>query len=100
MLRGVSAGVLGLDSQGYINVANRVACELLGMSADELRKKHLSEIMPDIGPLLDQARRGPRRLLEQGTVYQRGGDRALRLLVRVAIEENTEGGLRLRRHHR
>jgi two-component system nitrogen regulation sensor histidine kinase NtrY len=91
VLRGVSAGVLGLDSNGYINVANRVACELLGVPADALRKKHLSEVMPDIAPLLDQARRRPRRLLEQATVYQRGDDRALRLLVRVAIEENVEG---------
>ena len=91
VLRGVSAGVLGLDSSGYINVANRVACELLDMRADELRKKHLAEVMPDIGPLLDQARRRPRRLLEQATVYQRGDERALRLLVRVAIEENEEG---------
>jgi two-component system nitrogen regulation sensor histidine kinase NtrY len=91
VLRGVSAGVLGLDPKGRINVANRVACELLGMSAEELRTKHLSEVMPDIEPLLDQARRRPRRLFEQGTVYQRGADRALRLLVRVAIEENREG---------
>jgi two-component system nitrogen regulation sensor histidine kinase NtrY len=91
VLRGVSAGVLGLDPKGHINVANRVACELLGMSAEELRTKHLSEVMPDIEPLLDQARRRPRRLFEQGTVYQRGADRALRLLVRVAIEENREG---------
>jgi two-component system nitrogen regulation sensor histidine kinase NtrY len=91
VLRGVSAGVLGLDSNGYINVANRVACELLGVPAEALRKKHLSEVMPDIAPLLDQARRRPRRLLEQATVYQLGDDRALRLLVRVAIEENVEG---------
>jgi two-component system nitrogen regulation sensor histidine kinase NtrY len=91
VLRGVSAGVLGLDPKGHITIANRVACELLDMSAEELRTKHLSEVMPDIEPLLEQARRRPRRLFEQGTVYQRGGDRTLRLLVRVAIEENREG---------
>src|SRR5690606_8644073 len=36
VLAGVSAGVLGLDQDGNVNLPNKSATELLGMSLDEL----------------------------------------------------------------
>ena len=91
VLRGVSAGVLGLDSQGRINAVNRAATELLGEDANDLRDRKLSDILPALGTLLVQVRRNPRRLIEQNTVYQREDGRSLQLLVRIAIEENEDG---------
>ena len=91
VLRGVSAGVLGLDSTGRINAVNRAAADLLGMDAEDLRDMKLSEVISGLGDLLTQVRRNPRRLIERNSVYQRPDGRSLQLLVRIAIEENEEG---------
>ena len=47
VLSGVSAGVIGLDSEGRINLPNRSASELIGMNLDQDVGKFLSAVLPD-----------------------------------------------------
>ncbi|MDH5187503.1 MAG: PAS domain-containing sensor histidine kinase [Rhodospirillaceae bacterium] len=55
VLSGVSAGVIGLDSMGRINLPNKSASMLLGLNlSDEIGKK-LSEVVPEMLPLIMQA---------------------------------------------
>ncbi len=56
VLTGVSAGVLGLDRNGRITLANRSAEKLLDASADELAGRRLDEAVPEFGALYAGAR--------------------------------------------
>lgn len=55
VLSGVSAGVLSIDPQGKIQLANRSAAELLESSESELAGKPLVEAVPELTALLDEA---------------------------------------------
>ncbi len=59
VLSGVSAGVIGLDSAGRIDLPNRSASELLGIELDEMIGQELVGIVPEMTPLLARIN-GPR----------------------------------------
>jgi two-component system nitrogen regulation sensor histidine kinase NtrY len=61
VLSGVTAGVVGLDAEGRINLPNRSAGELLERELDAHLGHHLAEVVPEFGPLLDQALANPER---------------------------------------
>jgi len=54
VLSGVSAGVIGLDSQNRITLLSRSAERLLGVSERELVGKKLAEVVPEFAELLDR----------------------------------------------
>ncbi len=53
VLSGVTAGVIGLDSNGRIELASRAAQELLGLGEDELVGKSLREAIPAFVPIVE-----------------------------------------------
>lgn len=55
VLAGVSAGVIGTDNEGVINIINRSAEALLGTSSAELIGKRVSEVIPEIAELVGEA---------------------------------------------
>ncbi len=59
VLAGVSAGVIGLDGQGRIELPNRAASALLGIDLLGLTGQKLCERVPEIGPLLAQGMAPP-----------------------------------------
>jgi two-component system nitrogen regulation sensor histidine kinase NtrY len=61
VLSGVSAGVVGLDAQGRINLPNRSASELLGIDLDAGIGLPLAKVAPEFAPLLAEAATGPER---------------------------------------
>jgi two-component system nitrogen regulation sensor histidine kinase NtrY len=85
VLSGVSAGVIGLDQQGRINLPNRSASLLLGTDLDQHIGKDLAEVVPEMAGLYDEAERRPDRLAQAQVQIVRAG-RAHMLLVRVAAE--------------
>lgn len=87
VLSGVSAGVLGLDPDGRINLPNRSATELLSVESDELIGEDLAVAVPEMEPLLRAASEKPYRLVEDQITIRRG-DHTRRLLVRVTAEES------------
>ncbi|SDB49296.1 sensor histidine kinase NtrY-like [Belnapia rosea] len=52
VLAGVSAGVVGLETDGRINLPNRRASELLGIDLDAAIGRPMSEVAPEFAPLL------------------------------------------------
>ncbi|MCP4923767.1 MAG: PAS domain-containing sensor histidine kinase [bacterium] len=54
VLSGVSAGVIGLDLQGKINVANRFASDLLGVDLSEVMGRRLGVVVPEMETLLSE----------------------------------------------
>lgn len=85
VLSGVSAGVIGLDSRGRINLPNRSAARLLGMDVDKMTGRHLADIVPEMAGLLREARRRRRSSTEAQIKVSRNGEN-LTLLVAIASE--------------
>jgi two-component system, NtrC family, nitrogen regulation sensor histidine kinase NtrY len=87
VLTGVSAGVIGLDRTGRINLPNRSASALLGVDLDQSIGEDLAEVAPEMAALLDVAARRPERLAQ--TQVQIVGTNSTRtLLVRIAAEHD------------
>ncbi|MDJ0389820.1 PAS domain-containing sensor histidine kinase [Roseomonas sp. E05] len=61
VLAGVSAGVVGLDTEGRINLPNRSASELLGRDLSAELGHRLADVVPEFAPLLEAALATPER---------------------------------------
>ena len=85
VLAGVSAGVIGLDPEGRVNLPNRSALVFLDTDTETLVGADLAVAIPEMAPLLRDAARIPYRLVEDQVTIERKG-RTRRLLVRVAAE--------------
>ena len=88
VLGGVSAGVIGLDRSSEITLPNRSACELLSTSPEKLRGKKMADVVAEMGELVDEARKRPKRLSQRTISLHRPDGTARSLLVRVAAELN------------
>ncbi len=61
VLSGVTAGVIGLDAGGKINLVNRSALQLLGRDADALTGRSFTDVFPEMAHVLGQAKANARR---------------------------------------
>ena len=61
VLAGVSAGVVGLDTEGRISLPNRSASELVGLELHEYIGDPLTDVLPEMEALLAEARQAPHR---------------------------------------
>jgi two-component system nitrogen regulation sensor histidine kinase NtrY len=85
VLTGVSAGVIGLDRLGRVNLPNRSASGLLGADLDQAIGQDLAEVAPEMADLLEEAERHPERLAQAQVQLVRGNSTRT-LLVRIAAE--------------
>jgi two-component system nitrogen regulation sensor histidine kinase NtrY len=85
VLTGVSAGVIGLDRFGRINLPNRSASSLLGVEIEQSIGQDLAEVAPEMAGLLNEAARRPDRLAQSQVQLARGTSMRT-LLVRIAAE--------------
>lgn len=85
VLSGVSAGIIGLDTDGRINFPNQTASELMAADLEEAIGKPIGEFVPEMDELMERARANPRRAQESQIEVQRRG-RTRTLLVRVSAE--------------
>ncbi len=90
VLAGVSAGVVGLDGQGRINLPNRSASMLLSTDLDAQIGLPLAEVVPEFAPLIDAARTGTARVERQEVSIARDGRRRT-LLVGIGSERLEDG---------
>ena len=90
VLSGVSAGVIGLDRDGRINLPNRSASGLLGVDLDLSIGEDLAEVAPEMTDLLNAAARRPDRRA-QGQVQLASNNSTRTLLVRIAAEQDERG---------
>ena len=83
VLAGVSAGVLSVDGRGIVARSNRSALELLALPEDGVLERPLTDVMPELAPLVMQAAERPDRVTQgQVDILQRGTRRTL--LVRIS----------------
>jgi two-component system, NtrC family, nitrogen regulation sensor histidine kinase NtrY len=90
VLSGVSAGVIGLDSQDRVTLVSRAAGTLLGLVEEDLVGKKLKDIIPAFGALL-KATENPLkgRSLEEVTLYVGDEERTFAVM---ATRERGAGG--------
>ncbi|MGH7060487.1 MAG: ATP-binding protein, partial [Stellaceae bacterium] len=89
VLTGVSAGVIGLDRAGRVNLPNRSASALLGADLDQSIGQDLAEVVPEMAGLLAEAERRPDRLAQSQVQLARGNSTRT-LLVRIAAETDDQ----------
>src|SRR5208283_3236160 len=85
VLAGVSAGVIGLDASGRIELPNRAADELLGMDLIAEVGQELAASVPEFAPLLRQALTQPEGAAV-GEIVVGPPNRRRTLLVRIGAE--------------
>ena len=89
VLAGASAGVIGVDAAGQINILNRSAEKLVGCSEDEALGRPLREVIPELTDMISGALTGVQRLI-QGQVSLTRGGRERTVSVRVATEQSSD----------
>ena len=90
VLSGVTAGVIGLDRESRVTIANRRAHELLTLQPGQLLGRRVTRLSRDMRELVEQARRRPRRIHERQATMP-GVDGSNRtLLLRIVAEQAGE----------
>src|ERR1700722_6718815 len=85
VLSGVSAGVIGLDALGRIELPNRTAAELLGLDLLTAIGKPLADIMPEFHGLLGEVAKSPDKA-RTAEIQIGPSNRRRTLLVRIGAE--------------
>jgi two-component system, NtrC family, nitrogen regulation sensor histidine kinase NtrY len=86
VLSGVSAGVIGIDSDGRVTIANPTAQRVFGLTEEEMLARPADDVLPELAGLISEARASRQRLMQQQiTVSRRGRDRTLD--VRLTTEQ-------------
>ncbi len=86
VLTGVSAGVIGLDAKGNINLPNRSASELLATNMDKAIGRKLGDAVPEMAPLLVKVMERPGQPHQAEVKIGRGGQFHT-LMVSIAAEK-------------
>jgi two-component system nitrogen regulation sensor histidine kinase NtrY len=91
VLSGVSAGVIGLDSQDRITLVSRSAINLLGLNETDLVGKKLKDAIPAFANVLDEREEHTlkQRSQEEVTVFVSGEERTFAV---IATRERATGG--------
>ncbi len=85
VLAGVSAGVIGLDAKGRIELPNRAAAEFLGLDLLSRIGQRLAEVVPEFAGLIDAVMAAPEKPVT--AEVEHGPAMAKRmLLVRIGAE--------------
>jgi two-component system nitrogen regulation sensor histidine kinase NtrY len=87
VLAGASAGVIGVDAESCISILNRSAERLIGRTEADALGRPLTEIVPELAEMFDQARAGLQRLVQGQVTLNRSGRERI-LSVRVAGEQS------------
>lgn len=89
VLAGVSAGVVGLDSDGRINLPNRTASLLLGTNLLEAKGCHLAQVAPEMAEVLAEVMDRPDRIAQAEINITR--DAHVRTLITSIAAEQLDG---------
>ena len=90
VLAGVSAGVIALDQDGLLTLANRSASDLLGEPLERWAGRPIDPLLPDFPTWLARSRARPDRSVQAETEYTHPG-RALTLMVCLSAERDEAG---------
>ena len=90
VLRGVSAGVLGLDREGTITLSNKSALEFLAVEESDVIGKPVSKVFEQVVPTFEKAKHRPDGYADD-TVTRRVGDQERSFVISVTTEQSDAG---------
>ncbi len=91
VLTGVSAGVIGLDNKGRIDLPNKTASRLLDLELDELKGHELADLIPEMANLINKAMSdNTDQMIEEEIQIGEGID-LKNLYVKIGIEKQNIG---------
>ncbi len=94
VLSGVSAGVIGLDPEGKVTLANEPALIALDLQESDLIGEHLVNLVPEFTDLIDEVRlRGRGPALGQIQLAGAGGQRTLNVQVTQEWADHSDDGM-------
>lgn len=91
VLRGVSAGIVGVSRDGKITFANDAATSLFEKERDDIIDKNIFTLLPDIEKLIAAAHTKPEKIIQSEIPFITAQNNKLTLIVRIAIETLDEG---------
>lgn len=86
VLTGVSAGVVGVDADHKITLANSAACEMFEKQSEDLIGLDITSVMSEITPMLIEAHEKPTKIKQAEIPYVNIEGQTLTFTVRIAIE--------------
>ena len=90
VLSGVSAGVIGISTEGVLTIVNRAAARLLNATPEELEGQHYAESVPELAALIRRAVSEPVGRASGEVIIKRSGS-PRSLSVQVASEQGAHG---------
>jgi two-component system nitrogen regulation sensor histidine kinase NtrY len=94
VLSGVTAGVIGLDTQGRVTLVNRSAQELLGFTDGKMIGRRLEELVPEFAAVLDKSKaQGRKPAQTQVSLVRETGERNFALRVTRERGEKKDYGI-------
>ena len=90
VLSGVTAGVMGIDGEGRVTIANRTVLRLLGLAERTIDRRPIAEVVPNSAPVVSTALGDDRPEHRDQISITRGG-RERTINVRVTTEGATDG---------
>ena len=91
VLTNVSAGIIGVDDQGRVTIANMSAAKLLSKPQEELHTARLVDIIPELQALLEKAFDKPESITQGDIPYISEEDDEMRRIFHVRIAVDHEG---------
>lgn len=91
VLSGVSAGVIGLDSQDNVTLLSRSAQALLACSEEDVVGKKLGDVLPALGPIIRRRDENPTKLRAQDEISLTVAGDERTFAVRLTREQAGEG---------
>lgn len=87
ILEGVSSGVVNIDADGIIKLANSAALHMLGYEQSQaLQNRSLREVLPEIGTLLDRLFNSTETMVSDEIHFTEAEGHQRVFLVRIALE--------------
>lgn len=86
VLEGVTVGVIGVDSDGNITLANSAAEEMFEAEKGGLINQNIIDRLPEISELLEKAYEKPSKIVQAEVPFTTQDNRKLTLILRIAIE--------------
>ena len=90
VLSNVSAGIIGLDSEAKINLANKSASLLLGINLEKQINKPILDVFPEISNLLDKTAAEPTQQILESQIHVNRGGHTRTLLVRISCQNSKQ----------
>jgi len=95
VLSGVSAGVMGVDDDGVVTVANRSAAAILGTGETIEPGTKIDSLSPHIASVLDEVRKSDRDDVRKQVTYLDRSGRERVLNVQVTVDREVGAGQRV-----